>query len=196
MRTILLITLLTGCAQKLPVRSLPAFASSEAWCAQLRGATCKGEWPDAKPGTSALGAYRFLLIEASAIDNFGGGPSVSMELKTPAGFVYAPLGAIGATGTTGSTTLNVESVTEHGQALDVRTHLRTLSTKGMGDAQDAVFFVAGGSGTGVAHVHLGANRRDELGRATGSFGTLKWEGETLISAGTRLKDGEYRLVGP
>ena len=51
--TLLLIGLLAGCAEKLPVRTLPTFASPDAWCAQLKGAACKGEWPDAKPGTAA-----------------------------------------------------------------------------------------------------------------------------------------------
>lgn len=190
--TIVLLAALTGCAEKLPARDLPTFASPEAWCGQLRGATCKGEWPDAKAGDSPLGPYRFLLIEAAAVDQFGGGPSVSMELKTPKGFVYAPLAAIGATGTTGSSTLNVASVTAHGNVLDVRTHVRTVSPNGMGDASDALFFVQRGEKTQLATVHLGANRRDALGRATGQFGTLTWDGDRLMSQGTRLKDGAYQ----
>lgn len=193
---LLLAVLPAGCAEQLPARTLPTFASYDAWCAQLKGAKCKGDWPDAKAGTSALGAYRFVVIEASAIDTFGGGPSVSIQLQTPHGFVYAPVGAIGATGTTGTTTLNVESVTEHGQVLDVRVHARMVSPKGMTDTQSATLFVSGRSATALANVHLGTNSRDELGRATGHFGTLSWEGTTLISKGTRLKDGEYRLAAP
>ena len=191
-----LVLLLAACAPKLPSRALAPFASYDAWCAQLKGAHCKGEWPDALGGTSLLGPYRFVVIEALAVDNFGGGPSVSIELKTKQGFVYEPMGAIGATGRSGNTTLNVEGVTEHSGALDVRTHARSVSPAGMSDTQEASLFVEGSSGIGVAHVHLGTNTRDELGRAKGGFGELKWNGGTLLSRGTSLKDGEYRLGSP
>ncbi|GEM_PF-3231524 len=188
--------LLAGCAEKLPSRALKGFASHEAWCAQLRGATCKGEWPDGKPGTSPLGDYRFVLIEASAIDNFGGGPSVSFELKAAGGFVYEPMGAIGSTGRSGVTTMNIESISPHGKALDVRIHARMVSSAGMTDTQAAVFFLESSSGIAVTHVSLGSNSRDELGRAKGHFGELTWSGDTLVSKGTNLKDGEYRLAAP
>ncbi len=188
--------LLAGCAEKIPVRTLQPFASYEAWCAQLRGAECKGPWAEARAGTTPLGAYRFVVIEASAIDNFGGGPSVSFELKTAKGFVYEPMGAIGATGRNGVTVMNVEGVTAHPSAIDVRTHARMTSTAGMTDTQEAVLFVEGSGGVGVAHVHLGSNSRDELGRSKGQFGQLKWEGSTLVSQTTSLKDGEYRVAGP
>lgn len=188
--------LVAGCAEKIPSRALTPFESFEAWCKQLKGATCKGEWPDGKPGTTPLGAYRFVVIDAAPIENFGGGPSVSFELKTARGFVYAPMGAIGSTGRSGVTTMDVESVTAHSGVVDVRSHSRMVSTAGMMDTQQAIFFVEGSGGIGVAHVHLGTNSRDELGRAKGHFGELKWEGSTLISKSTSLKDGEYRLGAP
>lgn len=190
------LVLVVGCAQKLPSHALPAFASYDAWCAQLKGAQCKGEWPDAKPGLSKLGAYRFVVIEASAVDTFGGGPSVSFELKASRGFVYAPLGAIGSTGRTGVTTLNVEGITEHPGALDLRTHARMTSGAGMTDTQEAILFAEGSAGVGVARVHLGSNTRDELGRAKGHFGELTWKDATLVSRATSLEDGEFRLAAP
>ena len=193
---VLALLLLAGCAQQLPARPLTPFASYDAWCAQLKGARCRGEWPGAKAGSSPLGAYRFVEIEAAAIENFGGGPSVSLELHTSRGFVYQPLGAIGATGRTGTTTLNVEGVTAHPGAIDLRTHARMVSGTGMTDTQQANLFVEGKAGVAVAHVHLGTNTRDELGRAKGHFGDLVWTGGTLVSRGTSLKDGEYRLVAP
>ena len=188
--------MLAGCTEQLPSRPLAPFASYDAWCAQLKGAECKGEWPDAKPGSTPLGTYRFVVIEAGAIENFGGGPSVSFELKTSRGVVYAPLGAIGSTGRSGVTTMNVEGVTEHPGVIDLRTHSRMTAISGMTDTQEAIFFVEGSSATGIARVHLGTNSRDELGRAKGHFGELKWEGTTLISKSTNLKDGEYRLGTP
>jgi hypothetical protein len=190
------LALLAGCAEKLPTRALTAFATHEAWCAQLKGAKCKGEWPDAKPGTSPLGAYRFVVIDAAPIENFGGGPSVSFELQTKRGFVYEPMGAIGSTGRSGNTTMNVEGITPHAGVLDVRTHARMISGEGMSDTQEAVLFIEGSSGVGVAHVHLGSNTRDELGRSKGRFGELTWKDNTLVSRSTSLKDGEYRLAAP
>ena len=189
-------TLLSGCAQRLPSRALASFASAEAWCNQLRGATCKGEWAEGHAGNTALGPYRFLVIEAGAVDNFGGGPSVSLELKTTNGFVYEPMGAIGATGRAGNTVLNVESISDHDGVVDLRTHARAISPAGMSDTQEASLFIEGSSGVGVAHIHLGTNTRDELGRAKGGFGELTWNGGTLVSHGTSLKDGEYRLAAP
>lgn len=194
--TFLVALLAAGCAQKLPARTLPAFASFDDWCKQLKGAQCKGEWPGAKPGTTALGAYRFVVIEASAIENFGGGPSVSFELKTPRGLVYAPMGAIGATGRAGTTTLNIESVTAHAGTLEVRSHARMVSPSGITDTQQASLFIEGTAGVALAHVHLGTNSRDDRGAAKGHFGELKWQDATLISRGTSLKDGEYRLAAP
>ena len=191
-----LIAVLAGCAEKLPARALPTFPSYDAWCAQLKGAKCKGDWPDAQGGASALGVYRFVVIEAAPIENFAGGPSVSLELKTSRGFVYAPLGAIGATGRSGTTTMNVEGVTQHPGAFDLRTHSRMISGAGMTDTQQAILFIEGSSAVGVAHVHLGTNSRDELGRSKGHFGELTWTGSTLISHATSLKDGEYRLAAP
>lgn len=190
------LVLLTGCAQKLPSLALPVFASYDAWCAQLKGAVCRGEWPDGKPGTAKLGAYRFVVIEAGSIDTFGGGPSLSFELHTARGFVYAPLGAIGSTGRTGVTTINVEGITEHPGALDLRTHARMTSSAGMTDTQEAILFSEGPAGVGIARVHLGSNTRDELGRAKGHFGELTWKDATILSHATRLKDGEYRLAAP
>lgn len=196
MRCALLLVFLAGCAEKLPARTLPSFKDYDAWCAQLRGAKCAGDWAPGKSGTSPIGDYRFVVIEASAIDTFGGGPSVSLELKTPHGSFYAPIGAIGSTGTTGETVLDVESVTAHGQVLDVRTHARVTSPKGLTDTQDATLLIAGAASIALGNVHLGTNSRDGLGRATGHFGTLKWDGDRLISTGTRLKDGEYRVAAP
>ena len=195
-QVVLAAALLCGCGQRLPSRALATFASYDAWCAQLRGATCKGEWLEGRSGTTALGPYRFVVIEAGAVDNFGGGPSVSLELKTSSGFVYEPMGAIGATGRAGNTVLNVESVTDHGKVVDLRTHARAISPAGMSDTQDASLFIEGSGGVGVAHVHLGTNSRDELGRAKGGFGELTWNGSTLVSRATSLKDGEYRLAAP
>ncbi len=193
---VLALALLAGCAQRLPVEKLPAFASYDAWCGQLKGATCKGEWAGGKGETTVLGAHRFVEIEAAATADFGGGPSVLLEFKTEHGLVYQPLGAIGSTGRSGSTTLNIEGVWVHGSVLDVRTHSRTTSNSGISDSQEASFLVVGSAGVGVVRVHLGTNSRDDLGRAKGSFGSLSWNGGTLESKGTRLKDGSYRLATP
>jgi hypothetical protein len=180
-------------AKTLGVAPLLAYPSPEAWCAGQSKGTCRGEWVGHPSGTSALGAYRFIVVEYTELRD-GQGPTrdVLFELKTARGFSYLPLGH--EREGKQATALMVKDVVDRPGALEVRTTFRSRTRAIYSDYHSAIFILPGANGPGAVEVALGKTVGDDTGKTSGSVGEAQWQAGKVSLKGASLADGEWAIA--
>ena len=180
-------------AKTLGTVPLAAFASFEAWCGRLSKGACKGEWEGHPPGTSALGAYRFVRVEYPEPKD-GQGPVVDVffELKTSRGFAYHLLGSTRTGKVTNS--VMVKEVVDRPGALELRVVYRTAPRFSYSDYYGSSFILEGPSGLAVVEVALGKIVGDiNTGNTTGTIGEAQWQVGKVRVKGASIPDGEWSV---
>jgi hypothetical protein len=180
---------------KLVAVPLPYFASYDTWCAHLGNGVCKGDWDGHVPGTSALGAYRFVLVEYTELrDGQGPARDVFLELVTPKGNVYFGLGRTRKGQVT--TSVMVHEVVDRPGALELRTVFRTSPRFTQSDYHNAIFILEGPRGLGVVEVPLGKIVGDDTGKTSGAIGNAQWQNGKLSLKGAAIADGMWTMTPP
>lgn len=174
-----------------PMQPMPSF---EAFCGTVKSGSCVGPWEGHPGGKSALGDYRFVVVEyPTPKDRQGPSREVMLELRTSQGYSYRLVGRE-REGQVRST-LRVKEIIDHPDALEVRLVSRLAPRFSYSDYYTSLFVVPRREGLAAVEIALGKIVGDiNSGETKGNVGEATWDKKKVSTRGATVADGVWEVA--